>query len=267
MDVNVYHFTAALILSLIAGLSTGLGGCLSLFVKSNNTKFLAFSLGFSAGVMIYISLVEILKEANIFLTISLGEKIGNLYLIIYFFIGMLIIALINKLIPYQIHLKSIKTKDNNFKNRLKLMRTGLFTALVIAIHNFPEGIISFITSLQSLSLGIPIVIAIALHNIPEGISVSIPIYYATNSRGKALFYSFLSGLTEPLGALLGYYILKPFLNNVIFGLLYAVIAGIMVFISFNELLPTARKYGENYLSISGLIVGMMFMAFSLWLFI
>ncbi|MGI6329944.1 MAG: zinc transporter ZupT [Bacilli bacterium] len=262
MNVTPYRFVLAFILSLIGGLSTGLGGCLALFVKNKNTKFLSFSLGFSAGVMIYISFVEILKESNHFLVLSLEEKLGGFLTIVGFFGGILIITLLNKIIPFEIYENKTREKTN-----FPLIKAGLFTALIIAIHNIPEGIISFLTSLKSLSLGIAIVIAIALHNIPEGIAVSIPIYYATKNKGKALFYSFLSGITEPLGALLGYFLLRPFLNDLVFGLLYALIAGIMVYISFNELLPTAKIYGEDYLVNQGLILGMAFMAFNMWLFI
>ncbi|MFA5602832.1 MAG: zinc transporter ZupT [Bacilli bacterium] len=261
MNIGLISIILAFILSLIAGLSTGLGGCIALFVKNTNTKFLAISLGFSAGVMIYVSMVEILSEANNYLSISFGEKIGTLYTIIGFFGGMLLINLINKLIPNDINIY------NSQKNKARLMRTGLFTAIAIAIHNFPEGIATFISSVQSLKVGIPIVIAIALHNIPEGISVSVPIYYATNNKEKAFRYSLFSGMAEPLGALIGYLILLPFMNDVIFGVLYAVVAGIMVFISIDELLPAAREYGKHSLSIYGLVGGMIFMSISLWLFI
>jgi ZIP family zinc transporter len=260
MNVGLISITLAFILSLIAGLSTGLGGCIALFAKNTNTKFLAVSLGFSAGVMIYVSMVEILSEANNYLSTSFGEKIGTLYTIIGFFGGMLLINLVNKIIPNDVSI-------TNQVNKARLMRTGLFTAIAIAIHNFPEGIATFMSSVHSLKVGIPIVIAIALHNIPEGISVSVPIYYATNNKEKAFRYSLFSGMAEPLGALIGYLILLPFMNDVIFGVLYAIVAGIMVFISIDELLPAARKYGKHSLSIYGLVLGMIFMSISLWLFI
>lgn len=259
METSFYYFLPAFILALIAGLATGLGGCLILFVKNNNFKYLAFSLGLAAGVMIYISLVEILKEGTFYLSLAKGAKAGGFLVLIGFFSGIVLIYLINKLIPETV----ILSKNNNFK----LMRTGLFLTLVIAIHNFPEGIISFFTTLHSLALGIPVVIAIALHNIPEGIAVAMPIYYATNNKGKALCYSLLAGMAEPLGALMGYLFLWPFLNEIILGMLYATMAGIMVFISFNELLPTAKSYGPHSLIISGLMLGMGLMAISLWLFI
>jgi zinc transporter, ZIP family len=268
MTVSLNNIILAFVLSLIAGLSTGLGGCIGLFAKNTNTKFLSVSLGFSAGVMIYVSMIKIFYEANGLLNISFGEKKGSLYTIIGFFSGMLLISLINRLIPSDIDIRKARTKEDMEQiMKTKLMRTGVFTAFAIAIHNFPEGIASFVTSLHSLKVAIPIVIAIAIHNIPEGISVSVPIYYATNRKEKAFFYSLLSGMTEPLGAIVGYLILIPFMNDIVFGMLYAVIAGIMVFISFNELLPAAREYGEQYLSMLGLVSGMMFMGISLWLFI
>ena len=148
-----------------------------------------------------------------------------------------------------------------------LMRVGLLTALAIAIHNFPEGLATFVSALQSPSVAIPIVAAIAIHNIPEGIAVSVPIYQATGSRRKAFCYSFLSGLAEPLGALLGWLVLRPFMNDTVLGILFAGVAGIMVFISFDELLPAAREYGEHHLSLYGLIAGMAVMAVSLLLFL
>ena len=147
------------------------------------------------------------------------------------------------------------------------MRMGIFTALAIGIHNFPEGLATFVSALQDPGIAVPIVIAIAMHNIPEGIAVSAPIYHATGSKRKAFIYSFLSGLAEPIGALIGWLILMPFMNETIFGIIFSGVAGIMVFISFDELLPSAREYGEHHLSIYGLIAGMIIMAISLLLFI
>ena len=147
------------------------------------------------------------------------------------------------------------------------MRMGLFTALAIAIHNFPEGLATFTAALTEPKLGIAIAVAIAIHNIPEGIAVSVPIYFATGDKKKAFWLSFLSGLAEPVGALIGYLILLPFMNELVFGILFAGVAGIMVFISLDELLPAAQKYGEHHLSIYGLIAGMIVMAVSLVLFV
>ena len=147
------------------------------------------------------------------------------------------------------------------------MRMGLFTALAIAIHNFPEGLATFAAALADPALGISTAIAIAIHNIPEGISVSVPIYYATGDRKKAFVYSFASGLSEPVGALLGYFVLRAYFSDTVFGVLFAGVGGIMVFISLDELLPTAKEYGEGHVAIYGLIAGMALMALSLLLFI
>ena len=256
-------------LTLIAGLSTGIGSLIAFFAKKTNTKFLSTSLGFSAGVMIYVSMVEIFSNASDVLTEVHGEKIGVLYTIIAFFGGMLFIALIDKLIPSEKNpheVKMVETEDEEV-NKDRLKRTGVLTALAIAIHNFPEGLATFVAALQEPRVAIPIVAAIAIHNIPEGIAVSVPIYYATGSKKKAFLYSFASGLSEPIGALIGYLILMPFMNGTVSGILNAAVAGIMVFISVDELLPSAREYGEHHLSIYGMVAGMAVMAISLWLFI
>ena len=256
-------------LTLIAGLSTGIGSLIAFFAKKTNTKFLSTSLGFSAGVMIYVSMVEIFSKASDMLTEVHGKKIGVLYAIIAFFAGMIFIGMIDKLIPSEKNPHEVKMveTENEEVNKSRLKRTGVLTALAIAIHNFPEGLATFVAALQEPRVAIPIVAAIAIHNIPEGIAVSVPIYYATGSKKKAFFYSFASGLSEPIGALIGYLILMPFMNDTISGILYAAVAGIMVFISIDELLPSAREYGEHHLSIYGMIAGMAVMALSLWLFI
>ncbi len=255
----------AFLLTLIAGLSTGIGSIISLLTKTTNKKFLSVSLGFSAGVMIYVSMIEIFFKAKESLVLELGEKIGYTITTVSFFLGMLFIAIIDKLIPSDENPHEIQnTKD---KNNKKLARMGLFTALAIAIHNFPEGLATFVSALQEPSLAIPIVVAIAIHNIPEGIAVSVPIYYATGSKKKAFVYSFLSGLSEPVGAIIGWLLLMPIMNNIVFGVIFAMVGGIMVFISFDELLPSAREYGEHHLSIYGLIFGMVVMAISLILFV
>ncbi len=268
-DFNTIAFAFGL--TLFAGLSTGIGSALAFFAKRTNTKFLSLSLGFSAGVMIYVSFVEILGKARIELVSELGIRGGNWAVVSAFFGGILIIALIDKLIPSVENpheIRMVEDMDNvaNQKNS-KLMRMGLFTALAIAIHNFPEGLATFTAALTDPSLGIAIAVAIAIHNIPEGIAVSVPIYYATGDKGKAFRLSFLSGLAEPIGALVGFLILMPFITPVVFGILFASVAGIMVFISLDELLPSAREYGEHHLSIYGLVAGMVVMAISLLLFI
>lgn len=254
---------AAFGMTLLAGLATGIGGFISLFTKRDNKRFLCISLGFSAGVMIYVSMIEIFTESQRMLIGVYREKWGTTLTVAAFFGGMLIIAFIDKLIPKEKNPHEIFKTDEKNKSERKLMRTGLFTALAIAIHNFPEGMATFISALREPSVAIPIVFAIAIHNIPEGIAVAAPIYYASGSKRKAFLYALLSGFAEPVGALVGYLILLPFMNDTLFGVLFAAVAGIMVFISFDELLPTAREYGKHHLSIYGLIGGMLVMAISL----
>lgn len=265
------NFFFAFGLTLFAGLCTGIGSCLAFFAKKTNTKFLSISLGFSAGVMIYVSMIEIFFKAKDSLTAELGVKMGSWVTVLAFFGGMLLIALIDKLIPSGENPHEIYTLENipdkTPASNVKLLRMGLFTALAVGIHNFPEGLATFISALQQPTIAIPITVAIAIHNIPEGIAVSVPVYYATGDRKKAFFYSFFSGLSEPLGALIGYLILMPFMSDLIFGITFAGVAGIMVFISLDELLPSAEEYGEHHLSIYGLVCGMAVMAISLLLFI
>ncbi|WP_024613719.1 zinc transporter ZupT [Clostridium sp. Ade.TY] len=261
----------AFILTLIAGLATGIGSLIAFFAKKTNTKFLCLSLGFSAGVMIYVSMVEIFQQANKSLVLGLGEKLGSTVNVISFFAGIFIIAIIDKLVPNAENPHEIKNVEDIDEDKIKknksLLRTGLFTALAITIHNFPEGLATFVSALNNVSLAIPITVAIAIHNIPEGISVSVPIYYATGDKKKAFLYSFLSGMSEPLGAVIGYTLLRNFFNDITLGVLLSAVAGIMVFISLDELLPTAREYGEHHISIYGLIAGMAVMAISLIMFI
>ena len=255
-------------LTLIAGLSTGIGSALAFFAKRTNTKLLSIALGFSAGVMIYVSFVEMFVAANDSLKKELGETQGDWVTAGAFFGGILIIGLVDKFVPsfenpHEIHkIEEMDDKKQSMKYQ-KLYRLGIFSALAIAIHNFPEGLATFAAALKDPSIGIPIAVAISIHNIPEGIAVSIPIYYATGSRKKAFIYSFASGLAEPIGAVIGYLLLMSFFNDTVFGILFAMVAGIMVFISLDELLPAAREYGEHHLSVYGLVLGMAIMAISL----
>jgi ZIP family zinc transporter len=266
--VDSHSVLIAFGLTLFAGLSTGIGSALAFFARKTNTRFLSVSLGFSAGVMIYISFVELFSESRILLTGQLGTHRGMWITVISFFSGIFITGIIDKLVPavenpHEIHrVEEIRQPSEPSKSR-DLMRMGILTSLIIAIHNLPEGMATFTVALNNLKFGIPIAIAIAIHNIPEGIAVSVPIFYATGNRKKAFVWSFLSGLSEPVGALLGYLILRPFFSPTLFGIIYAVIAGIMVFISLDELLPAAREYGEHHLAIYGLAAGMALMALSL----
>ncbi len=259
-------------LTVFAGLATGIGSLIAFFSKTANKRFLSVALGFSAGVMVYVSMVEIFQKAKDSLIQASDEVMGTWLTVIAFFGGVFVIALIDKLIPsyenpHEVRLVSQSDFPEQQHTHPHLLRTGMFVAIALAIHNFPEGLATFIAGLENPSLGIPIAVAIAIHNIPEGISVSVPIYYATENRKKAFIYSFLSGLAEPVGALVGYFLILPFMNDFVFGLLFAAVAGIMVFISFDELLPAAREYGEHHLSIYGLFAGMAVMAVSLLMFI
>ncbi len=278
------------LLTLFAGLSTGIGSLIAFMAKKTNKRFLSLSLGFSAGVMIYVSMIEIFVKAKDSLITELGERGGSWATVAAFFGGIFLIAIIDKVIPSEENPHETKhvvadckhgeeekcehcgvqescvKEESDTPQKSKLMRMGVFTALAIAVHNFPEGLATFVSALQDPSIAIPIVAAIAIHNIPEGIAVSVPIYQATGSRKRAFLYSFVSGLAEPVGAIIGWLILMPVMNDVVFGVIFAGVAGIMVFISVDELLPAAREYGEHHVSIYGLIAGMMVMAVSLLLF-
>jgi ZIP family zinc transporter len=257
-------------MTLIAGLATGIGSLIALLFKRTNTNFLCVSLGFSAGVMLYVSFMEMLPTALSELAGIFGEKTGTLYLILSFFGGMAVIMLIDFLIPesdnpHEIKgVEEMKTTDNDRKS---MQRMGILVALSLAIHNFPEGIATFTSALNSLSIAIPIVVAIAIHNIPEGIAVSVPIYQATGNRRKAFWFSFASGLAEPFGALIAWLILLQFWSPEVNAIVLAAVSGIMVYISLDELLPTAEKYGKHHISIAGLIAGMVVMAVSLLMFL
>ncbi|HPT31271.1 MAG TPA: zinc transporter ZupT [Prolixibacteraceae bacterium] len=268
------HIFTAIVLTMIAGLSTGIGSAIALLSRKTNTRLLSVALGFSAGVMIYISFVEIFPDARDTFIDIYGKFNGTLFTLFAFFGGMLLIALIDKFIPSAENpheMRSVESMDNETKavNFRKLYRMGVLTALAVGIHNFPEGVATFMSALKDPTLGIAITVAIAIHNIPEGIAVSVPIYYATGSRKKAFWLSFSSGLAEPIGAILAYLLLMPFLHypylDIIFAGSMAAVAGIMVFISLDELLPSAEEYGEHHLAIYGLTGGMVVMALSLLL--
>lgn len=286
--MNNYIF--AFLLTLFAGLATGIGSGLAFIAKKTNPKFLSSSLGFSAGVMIYVSFIEIFPKALESISSVKSSKLAYIITTVAFFGGIALIAIIDNFVPSfenPHELKNVeelneienvndvldtmesieKSKDDsNFADKHKLYRMGILSALAIGIHNFPEGLATFASALQNPKLGVSIAIAIAIHNIPEGIAVSVPLYYATGDKRKAFIYSFLSGLSEPVGALLGFLILRPFFNEMILGIIFASVSGIMVFISLDELLPAAQKYGEHHIAIYSLIAGMIVMAGSLVMF-
>ena len=247
----------ALGLTLLAGLSTGIGSAIAYCIKRPKIVYLAFALGLSGGVMIYISFMEMLPDAM--------ETMGEGWALLVFFVGIGIMALVDLAIPEPENPHNFEDMDQPTvaQGSHKLMRTGLFTALAIGVHNFPEGLATFAAALSDVKLGVFIAIAIAIHNIPEGIAVSVPIFYATNSKRKAFLYSFLSGVSEPTGALLGYLLLMPFLTPMVLAGTLAFVAGVMIYIALDELLPTAHSYGHGHLVIGGIVLGMLIMALSL----
>ena len=260
MEGNVQ---TAFILTIIAGLSTGIGSLIAYFIKEKSLKLLTFSMGFAAGVMLYLSFMEMLPHAISGISHTLPHHHGGTwYAITAFFVGMLIVGAIDRLMPGDHNPHEFEETEDG-QSRKKLMRVGVMTAVALAIHNFPEGIATFVSALEDEQMGVTIAIAIAFHNIPEGIAVSMPIYYATGDRKKAFMYSFLSGLVEPVGAVLGYFLFMSYLTPFVMGLLIAGVAGIMVFISIDQLLPAAEKYGDQRMSTYGIVLGMVLMAISL----
>lgn len=286
----------ALGLTLFAGLATGIGSAIAFFASRTNYRFLSVSTGFSAGVMLYVSFVEIFLKGTNALVEAYGNYWGHWVNAASFFGGIVLIGLIDNLVPaaknpHETHAgaesaplhnphapepdfreTSLQESGMHDHSRQRLLRMGLFTALAIAIHNFPEGLATFLAALHDPSLGVAIAVAVALHNIPEGISVSVPIYYATGDRARAFAYSFLSGLAEPVGAVIAYFAIRLIVGGEsgvvppeIMGILFGMVAGIMVYISLDELLPTSRAYGKGHDSLFGLLAGMVVMALSLLL--
>ena len=293
----------ALGLTLFAGMATGIGSAIAFTAKRTNYRFLSIATGFSAGVMLYVSFVEIFYKGVDALTETYGDYWGHWINAASFFGGVLLIGLVDNLIPEAENPHETPSEaqtaplhdptapypasghnpESSGKGEItdteiqspsekKLLRMGLFTALAIGIHNFPEGLATFLAALQDPSLGIAIAIAIALHNIPEGISVSVPIFYATGDRKKAFIYSVLSGLAEPVGAGIAYIAIRLIVGGSdgvippqLMGILFGGVAGIMVYISLDELLPTSRAYGKGHDSLLGLVGGMAVMALSLLL--
>ncbi len=245
----------ALLLSTLAGLSTTIGSILGIAVRKPGPKFMTLTLGFSAGVMIHVSFVELLQGGI--------RSAGFMPAHVAFFLGMAIMFAIDVLIPHD-YLGQEEHSGTGMRSS-NLLKTGTFVALGLAIHNVPEGMAAFVGALEDPSLGIAIAVAIAIHNIPEGLAIAAPIYAATGSRKRAFLYSFLSGVAEPIGAGLAALILLPFLSEAILGYVLAGVGGIMVFISLDELIPVARSFGHEHLAITGAIIGMIVMTISLWM--
>lgn len=250
-----YNLGAAILLTTLAGLSTVIGSLIAFVYKKPGPSYMTLTMGFSAGVMIFVSFVELLGRSI--------KTIGFAQANIAFFIGLAVMFLIDVLLSHKYMLEEPQPKDGSHGH---LLKTSILVTLGIAIHNFPEGMATFAATLSDMRLGVLLAFAIAVHNIPEGMAVAIPIYAATQSRKKAFFWSFASGASEPLGAAIAGFFLLPFLNNTLLGWILCTVAGFMVYISFDELLPVSRAYGKEHLSIIGVMLGMLTMAISLALF-
>lgn len=252
--MNYTKIWLPLLLTVLAGLFTVIGSFISFFIKDFKKSYLRFSLGLSAGVMIYISFIEILPSAI--------KNVGFLRANIAFFGGIILVMLLDFLIPHEYIEEHVGKKCCDSK----IMRAGICTAVGLAIHNFPEGLAVFMSSMASIKLGVSLAVAIALHNIPEGIAVAMPILYGTKSKSKAFWYSFLSGIAEPIGAIIGVLVLMPFINSIVLSYCLAAVAGVMIFISFDELLPLSYEGEGSHVAILGIIAGMLIITLSLHLF-
>lgn len=275
MDYTLNGLLIAFALTLFAGLSTGIGAALAFFSRRDNAALLSIGMGFSAGVMIYISFAEILVKSKAAFLPRFGEIEAEVWMLVCFFGGLALAFVIDRLIPEDINPHELKTDAelSDLKGGKRsahpthvLRRTGIFTAVAIAIHNFPEGFATFVSALDSLTLGIGIALAVAIHNIPEGMAVSLPIYHATGNRRQAFGYAFFSGLAEPVGAALGFFLLMPLMGELTLGITFGVVAGIMIYICLDELLPSARIYGNAHTTMGGIVAGMGVMSMSLVLF-
>ena len=276
----------AFLLAIFAGASTCAGAAIAFFSKQDNTKMLSAGLGFSAGVMVYLSFVELLP-ASIEEFSKLSQN-GEIIALFIFFVSMLACLFIDKAVPVDINPHEIEApeaycelrscylndrelciakqalaQDNAPASNKTLRRTGILTAFAIALHNFPEGFATFASGLESIKLGVVVALAVAIHNIPEGVAVSLPIYHATGQKRKAFIFAALSGLAEPLGALVGALLILPLFGASAVAVSFALVAGVMIFISFDELFPVAKAYASGHECLYGLIVGMAVMAFSL----
>lgn len=262
---DITAILTALGLTLLAGLATGLGGVLTMFTSCRSTRTLAFAMGLSAGVMTYISFMELLPEACHGFAPLLGERGAEIWTLVSFFGGIALIALIDWLVPVDENPHEAHTLDelHDANSHHHLHRTGTMLALAIGIHNFPEGMATFVAALDGLDVALPIVAAIAIHNIPEGVAIFVPIYHSTGSRVKAFRLTILSGLAEPIGAIAGMLFLMPFWTPAVNAVCLAAVAGIMVYISFDELLPGAERHGHHHAAIAGVVAGMALMAASL----
>ncbi|WP_374013691.1 zinc transporter ZupT [Pseudoxanthomonas koreensis] len=266
VEISTPNVLAALAVTLATGLATGLGSLLVIFARGPNPRLLAFGLAFAGGAMVYVSLSEILNKSIASFTLAYDARTGFALATFAFLAGMVLIMLIDRLVPNP-H-DSLTTDDPALReqNREYVRRVGLMTAVAITAHNFPEGLATFFATLENPAVGLPLAFAIAIHNIPEGIAIAVPVYYATGSKRYAFVASLLSGLAEPVGAVIGYGLLSSMLSEAVFGAVFGVIAGVMVFLAIDELLPAAKRYAKGHETVYGLVSGMGVLALSLVLF-
>ena len=250
------NFIPAMLITLFAGLSTAIGGAIAFIVKKDNLKALSVGLGFSAGVMIFVSFMDMVPEAEKLLALNFPHK-SQWLAYAGFIIGLIVAILIDYFLPDHIVTDDVLHPDEPARRDYKIKRAGIFTAIAICVHNFPEGMATFFTTTQNITLGLSVGIAIAIHNIPEGIAVALPMYHVTGKKRYAMLYAALSGITEPIGALVGMFIFGLFLPQALIGVLMAAVAGIMIYISFDTLLPLAKEYGDWHQSLIGIISGIL----------
>lgn len=244
----------ALLYSLAAGLSTMLGAFIVFFTKGKNERLLAASLGFASGVMISVTFLDLLPSANSLLQAATNDKLGIALGVGSLVVGVLIGVAIDRFVPHQEF-----NKEAGERGHTDLFRVGFVSMLAIALHNFPEGIATFMAGYSDATLGVSIALAIAMHNIPEGITVAMPVYFATGSRKKAFGYTFLSGISEPIGAFLAFLLLRNFVNDIVLGILFGVVSGIMLYIALEELIPSSRQYGYNNYALVAMFIGICIM--------
>lgn len=256
------NFGIAMLMTLFAGLTTAVGGAIAFMVKKDNLKVLSVGLGFSAGVMIFLSFTDILPEADKMLAVNY-PNVHEWLVFVGFIVGIVVAILIDYFLPDHVDPEELENPDAPCRNHHKIKRAGLLTAVAICIHNFPEGMATFMTTTQNVTLGISVGLAIAIHNIPEGIAVALPIYHVTGKKRYAMLYAALSGISEPIGALIGMFLFGLFVPQVLVGILLAAVAGIMIYLSFDTLLPLSREYGNWHLSMIGIVTGILFIWLSL----
>ena len=263
IEITTATLLTAFIVTAAAGLATVIGGFIVLATKNPQPRLLAFGLAFAAGAMVYVSLAEILYKSTVAFANVYGDALGFTYGNLWFLAGIFFIAAIDRIFPNPHERLNMDPSEIDGQSKEYIKRVGLMTAIAITAHNFPEGLATFFAMLESPEVGLSLAFAITLHNIPEGVSIAIPVFFATNNKWLAIGACLLSGLAEPIGAGIGYLILGPHLSEAVFGAVFGVIAGVMVFLSLDELLPAAKHYSKGHETVYGLVLGMGLMALSL----